>query len=419
MLNLCTIIFSGFNYNFFDMKIIISTILMLFLGIPLLAQVDGFPVSLGTGDEPLWGAPAIVKTDSASFIAIGSTDDSLYLINTNGSFVDGFPIALSGHITSKVAWEPCDSGILIFVLSENGILTKIMWDGTTAAVEWTITLGENSRYISPVLGEDDDGNLEIFSAVDTTLFCCSSDGDVLWSADFSSSTGSAVATPSCGDIDGDGEDEIIVEGYEKIFAFNPDGSPVDGFPLELVDAAFSYSSPFLWDCDDDGAMEIFCGAHQITGGEYGVVYRIDADEPSLDSPIFTITGAYGTWLYSSPAIGDVNGDYSYDITFGSINGTVFSIDGSGALVSFGGVALHMSYGHIYGGIMLCDIDNSAGPEFIFQMSQESDELAYLIAMDPGALYPENFPDTMAESDAGILSPAVFEDDSSTKIVAAT
>ena len=45
-----------------------------------------------------------------------------------------------------------------------------------------------------------------------------------------------MGTPALGDVDGDGLREIVVAGYDtdgKIFVLNPDGSNVDGFPLDL------------------------------------------------------------------------------------------------------------------------------------------------------------------------------------------
>ncbi len=402
------------------MKNLIIKIFLALLIFPLWAQVDGFPVAIGVGNEPLWGAIAIIETDSSAYIAIGSTNDSLYVIETDGSNVSGFPMLLPGKITSKIAWEPKDSAIVIFALTENGYLCRIIWNGATASIDTEISLGTSAKYISPVIDDvRNDGELEVFAAVDTTLYCYSFYGEFLWSANFYSSTGAAVATPACGDINGDGKNEIIVEGYEALFAYNSNGSAVDSFPVELEDAAFSYSAPFLWDYDGDGNCEIFCGAHRTSGDEYGIVFKVDGSDPSLDSPIYTVHGAFGTWVYSSPSIGDMNGDYSYDITFGSINGTVFGITGDGAVSSFGGVALHMAYGHIYGGILLCDLDNEPGPEYIFQMSQESSNFAYMIAMNPNALYIDNFPDTLEQNEAGILTPAVFVQDSSTYIAGAT
>ena len=396
-------------------------ILLLFMSFTLLfAQLDSFPVTPGIGELPLWGAPAFVNYDTIAFIAIGSTDDSLYAYGLDGSTIDGFPIAMPGLIRSKIAWEPIDDAVLLVTITTNGYLCLVEWyDGITTTTE--IPLGSSANYISPVIADmEGDGELEIFAAVDTTIYCYSLYGNFLWSADFysSSTDNSAVATPSVGDIDGDGEMEIIIESYEALFAFNSDGSSVDSFPIELPeDVKFSYSSPFLWDYDSDGLCEIFCGVHGISGSEYGAVYVVNGDEPSLDEPLYVITGAYGTWIYSPACAGDVNGDYSYDITFGTVNGTVFGITGDGALASFGGVGLHFSMGHIYGGVLLADVDGNAGPEYIFQMID--DEYNTLVIIDPGADYVEGFPDSMPDIYSGILTPAYLNYGDSTYIAAAT
>jgi len=403
------------------MRKALTTILIFWALSAVCAQVSGFPKNLGVGSLPLWGAPAVIQTDSMAYVVIGSTDESLYCYDITGSSHSGFPIALPGPVRAKVALEPDSAFTAVFAITTNGYLCRVNAYTDSASVLFSHNLGSSANYISPVLSDiDRNGDLELFAAVDTTLFCYSTAGDYEWSAEFYSSTGSAVATPAVGDIDGDGYDEIVVEGYEALFAFEHDGTPVDSFPVELDESRrFSYSSPLLWDYDNDGKMEIFCGAHGVVGSELGLVIRFDADSLSDYITIYAVPGAYGTWVYSSPALGDANGDYNYDMSFGSITGHVFSIIGSGAVASFGGAAMHMPMGHIYGGMILCDINQTPGPEFIFQMSEEEENSAYMIAMEPSAPYIEGFPDTIDEDNSGILTPIVFEWGESTYISAVT
>ena len=81
---------------------------------------------------------------------------------------------------------------------------------------------------------DHDGDLEIVvSSMDKHLYILNTDGTL----QVNYNTGKfLMATPAIGNIDGDDDLEVIIGGYSssnKIFAVNPDGSAVDGFPVSI------------------------------------------------------------------------------------------------------------------------------------------------------------------------------------------
>jgi len=383
-------------------------------------QLDGFPVELGVGESlPLWGAPTAVKLDSTAFIAMGATDEFLYAFYLDGSAVEGFPVNVGGPVRGKTTWEPYGFGASFFILTIDGVLSRVDWDGTGTVVSFQNDLGDSSGFTAPVLTDiDNNGEIEIIAAVDTFVFFLSSEGDSIRASGFISSTGSAVAAPACGDVDGDGSPEIVILGYESITVFNNDGDIIEGFPTELEDDEyFSYSSPILFDYDKDGAYEIFCGGHSTSGYEFGIVLAFESDGSQLDDPFYTIS-SYGGWVYSPPAWGDINGDYQPDLAFGTVTGAVFGINTSGSLSSFGGVGLDHP-GHIYGSVALCDLDNEPGPEYIFELIEESESITTLVIIEPGAEDIENFPDTIESEAGGILSPTVFIYGESTYVSMAT
>ena len=89
-------------------------------------------------------------------------------------------------------------------------------------------------------------NDEIVALADTSVFIVSIRGDVTHIADFSSEYG-AVSAPAVGDIDDDGEYEIVVEGWDALYAFHYDGALCDGFPavLPYFIAAVAFSVIYL------------------------------------------------------------------------------------------------------------------------------------------------------------------------------
>ena len=384
-------------------------------------EMDGFPVSFGIGeDTPVWSAPAFVRLDTNFIVICGSTNDTLYGFNLDGSSANGFPVYVDGPIRSKIGWTKIDTFIAIFVLTADGRLSRIDWDGTNSTTVFHTTLGENSNYISPVLEDINfDGLLEILAAVDTTLFCLDIYGDTLWTAGFISSTGFAVATPSCGDIDGDGSPEIVVEGYQMLNVFTSSGEEVSGFPIELSDdEAFSYSSALLFDYDKDGAYEIFCGLHQISGANYGLIKAFESDGSEIGDPFFTVAYSYGGWIYSPLSLGDADGDYNLDLCFGNLPAELYAINIDGNISSFGGTGRDQP-GHIYGSVLMSDLDGIPGPEYIFQTVNETDSNSLMFVMDPGANDVLGFPDTMESNLGGMLTPAICPLGESTYVAAIT
>jgi hypothetical protein len=131
-----------------------------------------------------------------------------------------------------------------------------------------------------------------------------------------------ISTPALGDIDDDGDMEIVIGGMDRrLYAFHHDGSLVTGFPHHSATKPVAYyrdtiSSPALADLDGDGALDIIIGTNN---------YKL----PSCANPYyFYVLKGDGSFMpgfpveidaniASSPAVGDINGDGSLDIVFGT------------------------------------------------------------------------------------------------------
>lgn len=137
-----------------------------------------------------------------------------------------------------------------------------------------------------------------------------------------------IATVAVGDLDGDGEVEVVAaSGTGGVYAWHADGSTVDGFPVWIEGrdyAEFSETdtwdngiagAPTLYDLDGDGRMEIVSGAMDQrlyvwdwTGAPWGP-YPIDVCFEGVCDP--------GARMITSPTIGDVDGDGDIEIGLGT------------------------------------------------------------------------------------------------------
>jgi hypothetical protein len=107
--------------------------------------------------------------------------------------------------------------------------------------------------------------------------------------------------PSFGDIDGDGQGEIVATGHGltsggQIYAYKKNGNPVTGFP---INNGYSTRTPVLADLDNNGTMEIVVNERV---SRVVTVYKGDGTVyPGWPRPINNVPA-------SSAAVGDITGD---------------------------------------------------------------------------------------------------------------
>jgi len=243
---------------------------------------------------------ADVDADGIDDIIIGSNDMKLYglkFLNDSLSLIPGFPVMLGHWIWST----PVLVNDFLYVFTNDGLLYKIscageiLWKKLEESLSFTAS--------SPVAGDmDRDGQYEIIvSTGQGEVTSINENGDIQWKRILKDTT--FFSTPAISDIDGDGYLDVILAAGTKIHAFDKNGALLNGFPISTGDSLDIQSSITIADLDGDDKLDILVGSLDNR------IYAYNCQGQKL--PGFPLS--CGGKAYSTPSIDNLDNDEFIEI----------------------------------------------------------------------------------------------------------
>lgn len=201
---------------------------------------------------------------------------------------------------------------------------------TPGAVTANLTIGDI----------DNDGDKEVlFPLSSGDFYALNYNGEVKngWPITTPYEPSSGMASTSLIDIDGDLDLEIFTVAYDTIYGWYANGQCIEGWP-RFIEENFigAISTPALYDCDQDNEIEIIHGTNELARHLYSLVYMwhdngvLEENWPQIvpDDEELVNSG-----VLESPAIGDFDFDGKLEIVAGSNNENVYAWHYNGTLVS--------------------------------------------------------------------------------------
>jgi len=255
-----------------------------------------------------------------------------------------------------------------------------------------------------VTNMDTDSDLEIIYGTGTSLYVVNKDGSAVpgWPKIYDSYY-EAVYSASFGDIDGDGQGEVVVTAGGalggKIYAYKKDGTVCTGFPITTGKYPMI---PVLADVDNDGKMEI------ILGNRTSQVYVYKGDGTVYPGWPKTMN----KYIAAPCVVGDINNDGVKEvIAESSTRLYAWTKDGS-LLPGFPYILPDTVQGsNSYSAPVLADLDKTGKKQIIFcSHSQDTANGSAIHVVNPDGTSHAGFPKTGFGSNWIYASPVVVDYD---------
>jgi len=282
------------------------------------SDVPGWPQninSVGAGpDVHIQRAPAIGDIDGNGGLEVvgGTNNGYLFVWREDGSWLPGWPRYVGGYINSVALADLSMDGVLDIVVADWSGAVKAYRDDGSLLPGFPAQVGWSVLFAPTVADVDRDGAPEIavtFQRNSLTLLDRRGAVRAGWPKQ------GTYVYQAAGDLDGDGDLEIVAVHEGGVSAFHHDGTSVSGFPVALP--LYFINVPSLGDLDGDGRAEVVVGGMHLdlaAGVVSSRLYVLNGTGTVLPGwPRSVVTGQHTFQGYQGAALGDLDADGQPDI----------------------------------------------------------------------------------------------------------
>lgn len=268
----------------------------------------------------------------------------LYALDHTGQDLPGWPLSFDNNwmlLSPALADVNGDKNLEILACerrSPGGRLHLLTLNGQPFNGNFPVTF-PNPPALTPSVGDlDGDGEVEIVIASTRSFFMLGTDGQIRTEISNPDGQRYSYQSPILVDLDDNGKLSIVGAAHgnaPQFFVMNADGSFRSGWPIPVLDNNWTFSTPSLVKLTEEYTI---IGSRQIGENTNEIIFGWNKDAISQSG--FPITGAGGH--EGITAIADIDDDGEMEVIFGSnllaINGKGFihayNLDGSGEVPGF-------------------------------------------------------------------------------------
>ncbi|HEY6926209.1 MAG TPA: S8 family serine peptidase, partial [Steroidobacteraceae bacterium] len=364
----------------------------------------GFPQRMaslaGSYHGPIYTMLADVRGDgNLEIAATGLAQGPLYLWNADGSPVSGWPILANGAAVLRGAAYPVMAQLDATTTRKE--LFVAYYGGTVAGYDvnanalpgWPVTLNAPNGLEQPTVAGDinSDGRDELFVYNNGMINALSADG-----TPYPGWVPYEGSIPNIADLDGDGTPEIISVSLalsnqpSRVTAIHADGTSLPGFPVTTAQYSLSDlsgSPSVIGDIDGDGHNEIvtFGYGHVFKVSDTGVISQV---AQMAESPLYT-TGALAD--LDGDGIPEVIAQAQYSDSSASSHTIVYAWHGDGSLVAGFPYPAPQGVAMGFSSPVIGDIDGDGYPDILFSAQDNGTQTGFLYALDRHGMLLDGFP----------------------------